>query len=290
MQAFKKEFLNYKKISTLTFFFIISTSLFYFVSQIDKQNNIEIIFLDVDQGDSSLIKTASNQKILIDTGASYVTTQKLQKYLPLFSKSLDAVILTHPDLDHVGGTQEILDTNIVKNLIISTENEYLDYKKKEIKESDLEVLKVNNSNNILLNNDINLEILSPDKGQEGDSNQNSIVNRLVYGNFEFIFMADADTEVERKLVAKGYFENKNTKKVLKVGHHGSDTSSSEIFLKKLKPEYCIISVGKDNKYGHPKKEVIDRLEKYCKNIYRTDKNSDISFTADGANLKIETSK
>ena len=106
-------------------------------------------------------------------------------------------------------------------------------------------------------------------------------------------MGDADQEVERKLVSQGYFDNISnikTKKVLKVGHHGSDTSSSEIFLKKLKPEYCIISVGKDNRYKHPNPEALNRLEKYCKNIYRTDKDRSIAFATNGKDLKINISK
>ena len=124
----------------------------------------------------------------------------------------------------------------------------------------------------------------------GDSNHKSIVNRVIYGNYEFIFMGDADKETERMIVSKGYFKNDTKVKILKVGHHGSNTSSSELFLKTLKPEYCIISVGKNNKYGHPKLETMLTLQKYFKVIYRTDQDGDISFKTDGINLKINYEK
>ncbi len=284
MQKLFISFKKYKNINIALFCILLLLSLFYFVSQIDKQNNLEVVFLDVGQGDSALVKTGSGQKVLIDAGANYITLQKLQEYLPIFSKSIDILLLTHPDMDHVGGSKEILDFIKVKNVIISSENKYEDYI------GDFETTKVSSKQRIILDKDLGLEILNPEKSQNGDDNHNAIVNRLVYGSFEFVFMADVGVEIERNLVSFGYFENKDTKKILKIGHHGSDTSSSEIFLKKIKPEYCIISLGKDNKYGHPNREVLLRLEKYCKNIYRTDKNGDISFTTDGSHLKIRTEK
>lgn len=262
----------------------------YNLSQIDRDGNLEVVFLDIGQGDSALIKTESGQNLLIDTGPNYITTQKFENSTNDLMQGLDAIILTHPDSDHVGGTQEAVDSLIPKKLILSTENNYLDYKNIETKQ----VYRVNNSDNIVLDADLQLEILSPVKNERGSDNHKSIVNRLVYGEFQFIFMGDADQETEREIVSSGYFDNNKSKarlkSILKVGHHGSNTSSGEGFLKKLKPDYCVISVGKDNKYKHPSAEALIRLEKYCKNIYRTDRDGEVSFKTDGHSLYIKNSK
>ena len=292
---------NYIKVMLIFILIIFSLSFTYVLSNLDKQKQLEIVFLDIGQGDSALIKLPSGQKGLIDTGANYISSQKVENNLPYFSQDLDFILLTHPDLDHVGGTQDILDNFRTKKLIISTENTYEAYdninkvgKNKNV----TQVYKINNLNKILLSKGLSLEILGPYKHETGSDNHKSIINSLKYGNFEFIFTGDADQEAERNIVSQGYFdENKEkdlkinkTIKILKVGHHGSDTSSSEIFLRKLKPEYCIISVGKDNKYKHPAAEVMGRLEKYCKNIYRTDQDGSVSLKTDGKNISIDNDK
>ena len=269
---------------TVVFIFILLLAIFL-LRNLDKRGVLEVDFLDIGQGDASLIITKEGQKILIDTGSNYITAQKVEEVLGSFWNELDLLILTHPDLDHVGGTQDIIDNFKPKTLIESTENTYKSY----ITSTKSMVFKINTSSQIIINKDLNLETLSPVSQMPGSDNHKSIVNRLIYGNFEFIFMADADVEVERSLVSQGVFDKK-TIKILKVGHHGSDTSSSEIFLKKLKPEYCVISVGKDNKYKHPTAETLLKLEKYCKNIYRTDKNGTISFKVSEKTMVIKKEK
>lgn len=277
---------KHKKTLILFVFFIISIFLFIILNGLDRKQQLEIIFLDVGQGDSTLLRSPYGQKILIDTGPNFITSQKIEKYLSLFSSGLDIIILSHPDSDHVGGTSDVLKNIWTKNLIISTENTYENYGGIN---SDMITKKLNNTYKISFSQGFDLNILSPKINSIGSDNQNSLINDLRYGNFEFIFMADADVEVERRLVSEGFFE-KDSIKILKIGHHGSDTSSSEIFLKALKPEYCIISVGQDNKYGHPNKSVLEKLEKYCKNIYRTDQNGDIIFKTDGEDLFIKKEK
>ncbi len=284
---------NYIKVIIIFILIIFSLSFAYVLSNLDKQKELEIVFLDIGQGDSALIKFPSGQKGLIDTGANYISSQKVENNLPYFSQDLDFILLTHPDLDHVGGTQDIINNFKTKKLIISTENTYEAYdntNKVGENKNVIQVYKINNLNKIILGKDLSLEILGPYKHETGSDNHKSIINSLKYGNFEFIFTGDADQEAERNIVSQGYFENTKTIKVLKVAHHGSDTSSSEIFLRKLKPEYCIISVGKDNKYKHPAVEVMGRLEKYCKNIYRTDQDGSVSLKTDGKNISIDNDK
>lgn len=290
MTKITKDFLDkYTDYLKVTYVIAISTIVFMCLVEYRAYDNtsLEVSFLDVGQGDSILIKNPQNNYFLIDTGPNYKSTQETENILAFFYDNLSGVLLTHPDLDHVGGTEQILKSLHVENLLISKENDYEDYKKyanfdtKYVKEGD----KVYFST--LDTKDMSIEILNPAPGMLGDSNHKSIVSRIIYGDFEFIFMADADQEVERSLVAKGYFTKNKHIKVLKVGHHGSDTSSSELFLKTLKPQFCVISVGKDNSYGHPKPKTLETLNKYCGIIYRTDTDGTVKFSTDGKNLIID---
>lgn len=278
-----------KRILFVFFLFIIIATLINFFIDNNRDQNLEVIYLDIGQGDAILIKDPKGINLLIDTGSGAITTQKVQKELSAINKNMDGILITHPDSDHAGGFDELSRRFNIKNTFISSEDDY----SKQVKDNILNVSSVNNINQIRLSDNILLNTLSPEKGMLGDGNAKSIVNTILYGNFNFIFTGDADSETERKLVSQGYFDKNDNKKIvniLKIGHHGSDTSSSEMFLKKIKPEYCIISVGRDNKYGHPTKNVLDRLEKYCKNIYRTDLSGNISFKTNGKNLKVNTEK
>lgn len=293
MQKYNNILLSLKNKKTIILLALSLFSLFssHVFLKMNRNTEIEVMFLDVGQGDSALIKLPKGQNIVIDTGSNYLTNQKLEKQLFYFNKKIDALILTHPDLDHVGGAEEILKVGNVKNTIESTENtystEYFNY--------NTTVSRINTKNYISFDG-LDIFNVNPDFEMSGDGNHKSIINIFNYGNFRFIFTGDADAEIERRLIFKGVFEKNNNIQVdkvlniLKVGHHGSDTSSSEIFLKKLKPEYCIISVGLDNKYNHPNKKTLERLYKYCKNIYRTDLDGSISFKTNGKHLNIKSSR
>lgn len=273
-----KEFIKiYGKAVFIFFLFLVLTIFLSLYKNLESNNTLKIKFLDVGQGDATLIVSPRGQKTLIDTGLNHIINQKVDSTLSIISRKIDNFLLTHPDLDHVGGTRAAIKNNFPKNLLISTENKYEDYQ--------IESIKINNTKNIDIGGLV-LEILSPKINQIGDSNHNAIVSQILYGKFKFIFMADADLEIERSLVSQGVFAKKGYITILKVGHHGSDTSSSEIFLKSLKPNYCIISVGKNNRYSHPKQVVMDRLTRYCIEIYRTDEDGGVEFVTDGDRLYI----
>ena len=263
--------------------------LFFSFSKLNRENKLEVVFLDIGQGDSILIKSPMGENLIIDTGSNLVSSQKIQKNLFYLNSFIDKIILTHPDLDHSGGTKEILKASKVGNIIVSTENKY------ETKEYEhfTKVSKVNNDNYLNFKN-FKIEIISPSLNYNKSVNSKSIVNLLDYGKYRFIFTGDIEAEVERELIFREYFGslNKEEKKIniLKIAHHGSKTSSSDIFLKKIKPEYCVISVGINNKYGHPDKKTLENIYKYCKNVYRTDANGSVSFKVDGKNLEIKTEK
>ncbi len=278
-----------KKLAAVLLFITFVLVFFYIFSKIQRGQELKVIFLDIGQGDSTLIKFPEGQNMLIDTGPNYLTNQKLEKELSFFNEKIDLLLLTHPDLDHVGGTEEILNTGKVKMLIESSESSY----STKYFNYNTDVSYVNTKNYFSFDY-LNILNINPKPDMYGEDNHKSIVNVLKYGNFNFIFTGDADSETERGLVFEGFFdENKKISKsvnILKVGHHGSDTSSSEVFLKKLKPEYCVISVGESNKYGHPNKNALERLKKYCKNIYRTDIDGSISFKTEGKHLTVESAK
>lgn len=254
-------------------------SLYY--SYVFDKNLLKVYFLDVGQGDSILIKAPRNNLLLIDTGANEKVVSKVEGVLQVNIKQIEGVLLTHQDLDHDGGFQYIHKYFHVKSLYISNNyTEKLDFTNKYIV----------SQGDVVDMDGVILEIISPNYNDVGSSNHTSIVSILKYGNYRFIFMGDADKEIERKLVAQGYFDNSDQYiDVLKLGHHGSDTSSSESFLKKIKPEYCIFSVGEGNSYGLPSKSILDLSEKYCKSIYRTDEDGSIGVFTDGKTVKIKKS-
>lgn len=273
-----KDFIKiYGKVIFICLIFLVLSIFLSLYINLESNNTLKVKFLDVGQGDAALIISPNGEKTLIDTGPNQITNQKIDSVLTIVSRKIDNFLLTHPDLDHVGGTKAAINNNFPENLLISTENKYEEY--------GMNLTKINNNKNVDIGNVI-LEILSPKLNQTGDPNHNSIVSQIVYGQFKFIFMGDADVEVERSLVSQGVFAKNDYITILKVGHHGSDTASGEIFLKALKPRYCVISVGKNNRYGHPKQIVVDRLEKYCVEIYRTDEDGGIEFKTDGSRLKI----
>lgn len=288
---------NFILIRIKIFLFIIGFSLscilLFVFSAGNRSDYLEVIYLDIGQGDSILIKESSGVNFLIDAGPSYIASQKIQKELSLFNKKLDGVLITHSDSDHYGGLDSILSSVKVDNLMLSKENEPFSY----IKDNNTKVSLISNNNGIMLGRDFKLKVLNSGyeniNSESGDKNSKSVVNAMSYGVFNFIFTGDIDSETERKLVSQGSFDQYAEKEgvnILKIAHHGSETSSSEIFLKKIKPEYCIISVGKNNKYNHPNENVLIRLKKYCKNLYRTDLSGNVYFKTDGKSLKIDTEK
>lgn len=246
----------------------------------------EILYLDVGQGDSSLIKFPNNQgNILIDTGgltnSSYsITVNKTIPYLQSRGiKNIDYLILTHGDYDHMGEAINLVNNFKVEKVIFNC-GEYNELEQDLIKVLDKKkisyyscIKKINIDDNKLyfLNNKL-----------YDNENDNSSVIYIELNNYKFLFMGDAGVEVEQDLIEKYNLQDIN---VLKVGHHGSKTSSGEKFIEQIEPKYSIISVGKNNRYGHPNKEVLNNLNN--SKIYRTDQDGSIMFKIKNNKLKIE---
>ncbi len=256
-------------------------------------NNLKFYFFDVGQGDSAFIKTSENHQIIIDGGPGSAVLEKISKIMPFWDKSIDIVILSHPEKDHMQGLLEILKRYKVDYIIqvgvLRNTDEFrkwqnvLEYQKK----LGAKIINVKADDIILVGNS-KIEILFPfenlaGKNMEKSSNEVCLVARLDYGENSFLFTGDIGEKTEKEMI----LNEKNIEcDVLKVAHHGSKYSTSELFLENTNSDFAVIGVGK-NSYGHPTSEVLQRLQNYDIKILRTDENKNIIFSSDGKNLIIK---
>lgn len=253
------------------------------------QNSEELKFylLDVGQGDAIFIVTPTKNQILIDGGPDRAVLGELGKVMPFWDRSLDLVILTHPHLDHVGGLVEVLKNYEVARYLDAGDSyplaEYQEIKKL-VETKNISYHKARRGMKMILDEGTELNIFAPEKLQESKNpHRNMVVSRLSFGETDFLLMADAEKPEEFFLLENG---DDIQSEVLKVGHHGSRTSSSLLFLEKVSPAYALISVGRKNQYGHPHPETIQNLEAARTKIFRTDVNSRIEAKNDGKSLRL----
>lgn len=221
---------------------------------------LKIYFIDVGQGDSTLIVTPKNKKILIDGGEGK-TNVLFQYLLDRRINKIDYIIISHFDSDHCNGLIEIIEKMRVENIVMSKQSkESEEYKKilEIIKQKNIKVSSVKAEDKIIIEKNLYIKILNPaEKFEFQDLNNNAIVAKLVYKNFSMLFTGDIE-KAEESLAKKYKNELKST--ILKVAHHGSKTSTSEEFLKYVEPQIALIGVGKNNKFGHPNQITIERLK------------------------------
>ena len=272
-----------KKIMCILLIFIV---ILYFKLKLDK--NTYVYFIDVSQGDSALIVTKNNKSILIDTGGklNYKTDKWKQKnkelnlmtssVIPFFKsiglKKIDYLLITHGDADHAGYALELTNNYKVINKFTNNGRKNSLEKKLNIDSLNSKYLKIDN-----------IEIYSLNDTIYNNENKDSLVLLIKIYNYKFLFMADADKEVEKSIIEKYNLKNID---VLKVGHHGSKTSTDESFIDEITPKYSIISVGKNNKFGHPNIETLDNLKN--SKILRTDEVGTIKITLNKNKSLIET--
>lgn len=246
-------------------------------------NSVDIHFLDTGNSDAILI--VDNGKTMLIDGGDNDDEKLIVDYLNnLKIKELDYLVLTHPDADHSGGLDNVIKNITVKNVLIG--NGSADTKTyKDFVQSAIDK-KLQPS--VPLDKEFTLGQgkfkFYNQKSQAKDINERSLVMVYIVGKNKFLFTGDAGAEVEKVLPLKEIGDID----VLKVGHHGSKSSSTKAFINSVKPEYSIICVGKDNKYGHPHKETLDVLK--GSNIYRTDLNGNIVVTTDGDKITVKTDK
>ncbi|MBA7619792.1 hypothetical protein ES703_27133 [subsurface metagenome] len=257
-------------------------------------NKLHVSILNIGDGDAILISRGS-QQTLVDGGPDpNKICLELGKAMPFWDRTIELVVLTHPEADHVTGLVEVLHRYRVKQVLESSlENDTGIYKEWQrlIEEKEIKQTVAEAGQQIDLGHGIIMEVLHPQEelmeGTGSDLNNNSIVLRLVKGEVSFLLTGDIEWEAEFELIARRANLGST---MLKVAHNGSATSTTPEFLAVASPQLAVISVGEDNPFGHPSHEVIDRLEEKLspENIYRTDKHGTIEFITDGKRLWVKT--
>lgn len=249
-------------------------------TQQNQPKQLSVHFIDVGQADSIFIDYG-DYDILIDGGNNTDGDLVVNYLKSLNVDDIEIMVATHNHEDHIGGLDNVLKAYDVENIIDSgdkttTTKTYKDYWNAVENENS----KYKEDDNLTFNIDDGIEFKILEMGDNfKDTNSNSVVCMLDYNNTEFLFMGDLESEVENKNLDK--FTDVD---VLKLGHHGSKTSTSKEFLDIAKPEYGIISCGKDNKYGHPNTETLSKLIQYNIKTFRTDTQGHIIATTDGETI------
>jgi competence protein ComEC len=262
----------------------------FFLFFYHPQRLLEVDFLNVGQGDSELIKTPYGQTILIDGGPDNKVLAELGRNLPWLDRKIDLVINTHPHDDHVSGLIDVLKKYQVKKILMtgaqSNAPPFEEFLKVRAGKN-TPVIIVSGQEKIRLGDDLVLEILYPGKNDLGaDLNEDSIVAKLIYKDKSFLFTGDADDKTEAELIAEKIDLKAD---VLKVGHHGSETSSSLNFLRAVSPQVAVIECGLNNQFGFPKADTLWRLSKAGAKIFRTDLNGTVRIKTDGQTLELKNS-
>ena len=255
----------------------------------ETRTGLKVAFLDVGQGDAIFVEAPNGNQVLIDGGPNKTVLRELAKQMPFYDRSIDAIILTHPHLDHYGGLVDVLD-NYKINLEMDSGNDNpesigFDIYARKLEEEKAKRIFAKNGMRVNLDKGLYLDILLPVINKKGMSaHDEMVVARLVYGNNSFLLTGDMEDNLENYLLG---FGGSLRSDVLKVGHHGSKTSTSENFLGAIRPSLAVISVGKNNKYGHPHKEVTNRLAKFEIPTLRTDEKGTIIIKSDGEKIVAE---
>lgn len=250
---------------------------------------LTVAFLNVGQGDAILIQTPMRHTMLIDGGlvTSNLLTE-IGRTLPFYKNSIDAVMASHPDADHIGGLIHVLQKYRVGSFIESGVNDTTDISStltKLVSQKNITAFIARRGMRITLDHEhsIYVDILFPDRDVSdwiADANAASIVARLVYGNSSFLFTGDSPKQIENFLM-HSVTTTMLASDVLKVGHHGSRTSTADSFVQAVHPRYGVISAGKNNRYKHPHNEVVTTLKENNVQILRTDQRGTIIIQTNG---------
>lgn len=248
---------------------------------------MEVTYLDVGNADCEIIRMEDGTNIVIDAGTKDQAKNIMSALKRKGIRRIDYLIATHPHADHIGGMEEVIDRSEIGTVVLPsvahTSKTYENLLKK-IKEKEIPATKAEAGVILKETEQYKLQLVAPKKDEKYESlNNYSAVLHITYGNTKFLFAGDAEKLSETEMLS---YELRSD--VLKVGHHGSRTSSSETFIARVNPRIAVISCGKNNDYGHPHSEALEALK--SAEVYRTDKNGDIIIHTDGATLTVATEK
>lgn len=248
---------------------------------------LTVSFLDVGQGDAIFIESPTGIQMLIDGGADKSVLRRLSAHMTPLDKTIDVVLATHPDTDHLGGLSYVLQRYRVEHVFTSgvvTDTPAYGAFQKALGESGARVHLTMRGTVVDLGGGAYVRVLFPDRtlSQAVESNRASAVLEVVYGEIEFLLTGDAPASVEEYVVRLE--RDTLASEVLKLGHHGSRTSTSELFVAAVTPAYAVISAGEDNRYGHPHREVLETVSVSGAQVLGTYEAGTVTFETDGERL------
>lgn len=255
---------------------------------------LKVFMLDVGQGDAILIQAPGGNQVLIDGGLGEAVLGQLSKILPPTDRSLDVIVVSHPHLDHLGGLPAVLEQYEV-GIVLEAREDYdssiFRTWRQGVKAENARQIEAVAGTLLDLGNGATLTVIYPFKSTEGiltrTPHEHNVTVLLRYGQTEMVFTGDMETKAEAALLAAGL--NLNAE-VLKIGHHGSKTSTSPEFLEAVSPQVALISAGRKNRYGHPDPLTLKRLEDFGVPYYRTDTQGLVTLTSDGERFTVKTQK
>lgn len=287
---------NFKKYGLLIIFLLLITIDIFLITLDFKHSRKVLIFamLDVGQGDALFIESPTGAQVLFDGGPARKILGPLQKVMSPFDRTIDAIVITNPDADHIGGLTDVL-KNYKVNYVFEpgTQNSSKTFQnlKTEIQNKKIPVILVRKGMRIDMGGGTVIDILFPDRDVSSwSTNDGSIMARLSHGMTSIMLTGDSTSKTE-KIILENYTPEEIKSRILKVGHHGSRSSTSASFVKAVAPTYALISNGKENNYGHPHKDTLNTLTQFGVKIFRTDLLGDIVVRCDRMALcEIKTSK
>ncbi|MGU8701240.1 ComEC/Rec2 family competence protein [Clostridium perfringens] len=253
-------------------------------SKVPKDSKLMISYMDVGQGDAAYIKVNGND-ILIDAGPRSNSKELLEQLKAKNIDDFELVIATHPHEDYIGGMVDVFKEYEVKAFyspkITHTTKTYENLVK-AVKDEGLKTKELKGGMVIDLGEGAKFEVFTPQKSEYEELNDYSPIMKLSFGDTSYLFTGDAEKLAEEEALAK--YKTSLDSDVIKFGHHGSSSSSSNAFIEAVSPKYGIISCAKDNKYGHPHRETLDIIKKYNIKTFRTDTDGEIILTSDGKSI------
>jgi competence protein ComEC len=251
---------------------------------LDYDRGPRLVVLDVGQGDALYVRTPAGQDLLIDAGPGRQVVAELERELPVGDRTLEAIFATHMDADHIGGFEAVLQEFKVQHVFTNGQqpttkkaNAFID----AVTTQGIELQALSRGQR-LTSTGFTMDVLWPDDSEHASSNEGALVMRLVTDHRSFLLMADAPDSVEKKLIES---QTPLRSDVLKVGHHGSKTSTTGALLTAVQPQQAVISAGKSNQYGHPTGQVLDRLTEAGIEVLRTDQQGSITLPFDASPKK-----